>query len=170
MATLTEHEYDAIAQLWSQLDNNKTCMLWVTGSGQHPQPMTLFPDNKSGFVWFISHDDTDLVQAVGDGAEAAFTVQAKHGDYHASLIGDIEITKNEEKLDEFWSFGVAAWFEHGREDPKITLLKCTPREAAIWETESNAIKVGVKLLRTAMKEGDDTPGVGQHHILDLKAA
>lgn len=170
MAKLTEHEFEAIAQLWSKLDENSTCMLWVTGSGQHPQPMTIFPDNKSGVIWFISSSESDLVQVVGDGAETACTVQSKAGDYHASLIGKIEIADNKEKLDELWSFGVAAWFEHGRDDPKVTLLKYTPREAAVWETEGSSIKVGIKLMRTAMKDGDNSPGVGEHHILNLNAA
>lgn len=170
MADVTEHEYEAIAQLWSQLDENSTGMLWVTGSGQHPQPMTLFPDNKSGVIWIVSSSDTDLVQAINGKSEAACTLQSKNGDYHASLIGDIETTQNDEKLDQLWSFGVAAWFEHGREDPKVTLLKYTPREAAVWETEGSSIKVGLKLMRTAMKDGDDDPGVGEHHILQLNAA
>ena len=75
-----------------------------------------------------------------------------------------------EKIDEFWSFGVAAWFEHGREDPKVTLLKYTPHEAAVWETEDNSVKVGLKLMRAAMKDGEDSPRVGDHHVFHLNVA
>lgn len=170
MATLTENEYDGIAQLWTKMDDISTCMLWVTGSGQHPQPMTIFPDTKTGVVWFISSKDTDLVQAVGEGAEAACTVQSASDDFHASLIGSIEQTQNDQKLDELWSYGVAAWFEHGREDSDIALLKYVPREAAVWETDGNPVKVGLKLMRTAMQDGEDAPGVSKHHVFNLNAA
>lgn len=170
MASLTENKYDGIAQLWTKLGDISTCMLWVTGSGQHPQPMSIFPETKTGIIWIISSKDTDLVQAVSQGAEAACTAQSGSGDYHTSLIGAIEQTTNPEKLDELWSYGVAAWFEHGREDPDITLLKFVPREAAVWETEGNLMKVGLKLMRTAMQEGEDSPGVSKHHIFHLNEA
>lgn len=167
MASLTENPYDGIAQLWTKLDTISTCMLGVTGSGQHPQPMTIFPETKTGIIWIISSKDTDLVQAIGQGAEAVCTVQSGSGDYHASLIGAIEQTTNAKKLDALWSYGVAAWFEHGRDDPDICLLKYIPREAAVWETEGNPAKVGLKLMRAAMQEGEDSPGVSKHHIFHL---
>lgn len=167
MARQLDSETELSEQLWDRLDDTRFGMLVVRGSGQHPQPMTHFADPERGAVWFISNSDTDLVAAVGEGAEANFIYVSEGGDYQASILGPIEVSEDEAKLDDLWSVPVAAWFEKGREDPKITLLKLTPREAAIWTSHGSPILVGLKMLGAAMQDGVSSPDVGTHHVLQF---
>ena len=48
-------------------------------------------------------------------------------------------------IDRLWNPFVAAWFEGGKTDPKLLLLRFDPREAQIWLNE-NSLFAGVKLL------------------------
>lgn len=167
MASRPETDADAIAQLWKRLEDTRTGMLWVKGSDQHPQPMTHFADEEDGAIWFITSADTDLVSAVGPGNEAGFAYQSEKGDYHVSIMGSLVEYPSDEKIDELWSPAIAAWFEQGREDPKVTLLRMVPREAAIWASDGNPILVGLKLLNAALREGASEPDVGHHRVVNF---
>lgn len=167
MAEKPETDKEAEDQLWRKLADLRTGMLAVHGSGQHPQPMTHFIDSDTGTIWFITARDTDLVSAMGQGGEAGYTLVSGDGDYHVSLVGPLVPYDSEEKLDELWNFAVAAWFEHGREDDLVQLLRFSPREAAIWASDGNPVLVGLKMMRAAMMDGESHPDVGTHRVLNL---
>lgn len=170
MARKVETDSEAKAEFWNQLERGQASMLWVEGSGQHPQPMSHFPDRSALSIWFITSSDTDLAAAIGRGAQARMTFVSPKQDFHASLQGELEIVQDDEKLDELWSLPVAAWFERGREDPTIRLLRFTPKEAAIWANEANRFLVGLKLLGEGLREGAAEPDIGVHRIVSFDRA
>lgn len=170
MAELTDTLDAAQQQLWAQLEKTRICMLWVRDSAQHPQPMTMFADAETGAIWFITSSDTDLAADIGHGAEAAMTVVSPNQDFHASLRGSLVQYDSAEKLDEVWNLATSAWFEEGREDPKVMLLKMSPAEASVWFSQGNPVMVGLKLLRAAVKTGESQPALGTHHVLHLDRA
>lgn len=170
MARQTETVKDATDQLWTQLDRARIVMLWVPGSGQHPQPMSHFVDEDETAIWFITSADTDLAQAVGAGAPGQMTLATAKQDYHASLRGRMEFVQDEAKLDTLWNPFAAAWFKEGRADPSIRLLKFTPQDAAIWASEPNAVLVGLRLMRANLVDNDAPPDVGVHHVFNFDTA
>lgn len=170
MARKVATDSEAKTELWSQLERGQASMLWVEGSGQHPQPMSHFPDQADPSIWFITSSDTDLAAAIGRGAEARMTFVSPKQDFHASLKGTLGIVQDDDKLDELWSLPVAAWFEKGREDPTIRLLRFTPQEAAIWANEANRFLVGLKLLGAGLREGAAEPDIGVHRVVSFGQA
>lgn len=164
MARQTETTEDAIGQLWAQLANARVVMLSVPESGQHPQPMTHFADRESKAIWFITSSETDLAEAVGAGARGQLTLATPKQDYQASVRGDLSFVQDAAKLDELWNPFAAAWFEEGRDDPNVRLLRFTPDEAAVWASEANAILVGLRLMRANLAAGETPPEVGVHHV------
>lgn len=156
--------------LWSHLEEERVCMLCVKGPQQHPQPMTMFADQDRATIWFIASADSDLVGAIADKArgrdvDAGLTIQTNKNAYMASLVGRVEISQDTEKLDELWDVAMAAWFEAGRADPKVRLLKFTPREASIWSSQTNPVLFGIKVMRAAMVKGANKPDVGTHEVI-----
>ncbi|MBY6058704.1 pyridoxamine 5'-phosphate oxidase family protein [Leisingera daeponensis] len=170
MARRPDSDADAAAQLWKRLGDTRAGMLSVDGSRQHPQPMTHFADPDAGAIWFITSADTDLARAVGLGGEATFVYQSQKGDYHASIKGPLTVSESSTTLDRLWSPPVGAWFEKGRDDPKVTLLQLSPREAAVWASDTNPVLVGLKMLNAAMRDGSGEPDVGVHRVIDFTAA
>lgn len=164
-----QHSTDAgtVHQLWTRLTDTRIGMLWAKGSDQHPQPMTHYVDAEGGHIWFITSSDTDLVSAIGPGTEGQFLFMSSKGDYQASLSGPMVVYPDEDKLNELWSLPVAAWFEKGREDPRVTLVRFTPREAAIWASDGNPVMVGMKMLSAALRETSQAPDVGTHRVVHL---
>lgn len=170
MAKLTEKSDEAIGQLWKQLANSRIVMLSVPESGQHPQPMTHFADRENRAIWFITSADTDLAEAVGSGAQGQLTLATSKQDYQASVRGELTFVQDEAKLDELWSPFAAAWFEDGRDDASVRLLRFTPQEAAVWASEANAILVGLRLMRANLDQDHAPPKVGVHHVFNFDEA
>ena len=44
-----------------------------------------------------------------------------------------------------WNRYVAAWFEGGKQDPKLALLRLDPERAEIW-MDASSLVAGIKLL------------------------
>jgi general stress protein 26 len=48
-------------------------------------------------------------------------------------------------VDKLWNKFVAAWFEGGKDDPKLVLLRFDAEHAEIWQ-DASSILSGLKLL------------------------
>lgn len=170
MADLDRARRDPVAVLHAALEDTRAGFLEVVGSGQHPQPMAQTLDPETGELWFITSRTTDLVGAVGQGATGRFIVVNDRQDIHASLVGvleQVEQSVRPDKLDELWSVVAAAWFEEGRDDSDVTMLRFVPREAALWASTRNPVVFGLEVMRANV--GRDTADLGYHTVIDLAA-
>lgn len=143
MATNSEIE----EKFWKALKSDMTVMLGLSGVEEgHAQPMTaqLDGDNRNS-IWFFTAKDTDLVEALGARHEAVAHFADKGHDLFASLQGDLVLDNDPAVIDRLWNRFVAAWYEGGKEDPKLQLIRFDPDRAQIWLNE-NSLFAGVKLL------------------------
>lgn len=145
--------------LFDVLKETRAGMLGLRGGGDGMQPMTHFADAQSGVIWFVSSNDTDLVQSLGLGEDAEYVVISQDHDVHASLRGKLCQLHNDSKLDELWNPMVAAWFEKGRADPRIALLRFDAEIADIWASTSSSLKLGFEVLRANL-EAEHQPDIG----------
>ena len=157
-------ETDAQGTLFEVLDEQRVGMLGVSGSGQHMQPMTHFADPDACALWFVTSRDTDLVRAVGQGAQAHHCVMKSDGTLYACLAGTLEQSSDSAKLDELWSAVTAAWFEEGREDPDVVLLRFSLRDAGVWTATDSGIVFGLEIARANMS-AERQPDVGEHTVV-----
>lgn len=141
----TDQEIEA--RFWSALEDDMTVMLGVAGGDGHAQPMTaqLDPDIGPGPIWFFTASDVDLVRDTGAGAPAMLHFAAKGHDLFASAEGRLTPDMDRARIDKLWNRFVAAWYEGGKDDPKLVLLRFDPGHAQIWLNE-NSLFAGVKLL------------------------
>jgi general stress protein 26 len=145
--------------LFDVLDGVRTGMLGLAGGDGGLQPMTHFPDAKAGVIWFISSTETDLVSALGTGKAAQYVVIAKDHDAHISLRGTLHQVHNAAKLDALWGPFVAAWFEGGRDDPRVALLRFDPEIGEIWASSASTLKVGFEVIRANL-DATHQPDIG----------
>ena len=144
MPTPTELE----AKFWKALKSDRTAMLGLSnGNDGHAQPMTALveDEDRGGPIWFFSASDVDLVRGIGDGAEAFLHFAAKDHDLFAAIDGHLAVDTDRATVERLWNPFVAAWFEGGKDDPKLRLLRFEPGQAQIWLNE-NSLFAGVKLL------------------------
>jgi general stress protein 26 len=141
------NQADIETKFWKALKSDRTLMLGLTGAdGGHAQPMTAQLDDKHGGpIWIFTAKDTDLVEALGEGHEAAAQFASKNHELFATLHGTLTPHNDRETIERLWNPFVAAWFEGGKDDPKLQLLRFEPEEGQIWLNE-NSLFAGVKML------------------------
>ena len=136
------------ARFWKALKSDMTAMLGFVGAEDgHAQPMTAqFGDREGrGPIWFFTARDNDLVQAMGEGQRAMLQFVSKGHDIFASLQGELVPDNDRETIDRLWNRFVAAWYEQGRDDPKLQLIRFDPESAQFW-LNGNSLVAGVKML------------------------
>ena len=136
------------AKFWKALKSDMTVMLGLTGATSgHAQPMTaqLRDPGEGGPIWFFTAADVDLVKEMGDGAAAMLHFASKGHDLFASVEGRLVPETDRALVDELWNPFAAAWYEGGKDDPKLRLIRFDPGAAQIWLNE-NSLFAGAKML------------------------
>lgn len=169
MADLERTRSDATGQLFDEMERVHAGMLGVVGSGHPMQPMSQFLDRDARCLYFITASDTGLVADVGLGAQAEFCVTGKDHDFYACLQGPLTVSEDRAKLDEIWSRVAEAWFEEGRDDPKVTLLEMPIAEASVWASSGSTLTFAWEIAKANVAEGK-TPDIGEHKVIDFRSA
>ena len=141
-------ELELAGKFWKALRDDRTVMLGLPGVDDgHAQPMTALLDGAGtrGPIWFFSAKDVDLVKALGGGKPAIANFVAKDHGVFASVHGRLVPDDDRAVIERLWNRFVAAWYEGGKDDPKLQLLRFDPGRAQIWENE-NSLLAGIKLM------------------------
>lgn len=147
-------------EFWDRASNVTAGML--SGDGMTPRPMAHNLRKGDSALWFITAKQTDVARAAAKGAKAQHILACSHGKIYAAIDGTLSVETSEEILDDVWSPMAAAWFEDGREDDDVCLVRFTPTQAEVWATDG-----GPKALYEFAKAtlGDDTPDMGEHAVI-----
>jgi general stress protein 26 len=134
-------------QFWKALRSDQTLMLGLDGvEDGHARPMTAqLEDDARGPIWFFTVKDNAIVQQLAKGDRAIATFSSKGHDLFATIHGRVSLDDDRAVVDRLWNRFVAAWYEGGKDDPKLALLRLDPERAEIWGDASSLI-AGVKLL------------------------
>ncbi len=134
------------AKFWAALKSDMTMMLGLDGvEDGHARPMTAQLDGDRGPIWFFTSKDNAIVQKLGQGNRAIATFTSKGHDLYATLHGKLSVDHDPSNVDRLWNRYVAAWFEGGKSDPKLALLRLDAESAEIWQDASSLV-AGIKAL------------------------
>lgn len=149
------------AKFWKALKSDRTLMLGLTGVEEgHSQPMTAqIEGDEGGPIWIFSAKGVDLVQAAGTGHRAMAHFASKDHDLFATVHGRLVPDNDRDMIERLWNPFVAAWYEGGKDDPKLQLLRFEPERAQIWLNE-HSLFAGVKVMmgRDPKKDYGDKVG------------
>jgi general stress protein 26 len=132
-------------KFWKSLKTDRTVMLGLDGEGGHTRPMTAQTEGERGPIWFFASRDGELVQKLGMGARAFVAFGSRDHGLFATLQGQLDLDNNRAAIDHFWNPFVAAWYEGGKDDPRLALLRFDAEQAEIWLNASSLL-AGVKFL------------------------
>ena len=143
-------EAEIAAKFWKSLRGDRVVMLSLADIEEgHSQPMSAQlleeHEDSGGPVWFFTSKDTDLVRKLGPAHRAQLHFSAKGHDLFASVHGELVPVSDRVTIDRLWNRFVAAWFEGGKEDPKLQLLRFDADRAQVWLSE-NSVLAGIRLL------------------------
>lgn len=134
------------AKFWKALKSDMTMMLGLDGvEDGHARPMTGHLAGERSPIWFFTSTDNAIVQNLDKGNRAIATFASKGHDIFATVHGTVSRDDNRATIDRLWNRFVAAWFEGGKDDPKLVLLRLDCERAEIW-VDASSLVAGIKLL------------------------
>lgn len=139
---------DLEQKLWKALTSDRTLMLGLDGvEDGHSRPMTAQVENDRAPIWFFTGNDNAFVRHLeqGNGARAIAAFSSKGHDLFASISGTIRVDTDRAVVERLWNPFIAAWFEGGKDDPTLRLLRLDAENAEVWLNESNML-AGIKML------------------------
>jgi general stress protein 26 len=152
------------AKFWKALKSDMTMMLGLDGvEDGHARPMTAQAEGDRGPIWFFTSNDNALVQKLGKGNRAIATFTSKGHDLFATLHGSLKLDNDRAAIDRLWNRYVAAWYEGGKDDPKLALLRLDAERAEIW-LDASSLVAGIKMLFGADPKHDYKDKVAEVHL------
>jgi general stress protein 26 len=103
------------------------------------------PNEDRGPIYIFSSSETDLVRDLGDRGMAMAQFVAQDHKLFACIEGELIADNDRAMIEKLWNPFVAAWFEGGKDDPKLQLLRFEPRDGRVWENETSLL-AGVRIL------------------------
>lgn len=151
------------ATFWERLSDVRAGMLGLDVA-HRMVPMTHYAERDASTLWFIAADGAEIVESVKAGPRAGHYVLTSASDgLYANMTGQLSLDPSEAKLDELWNTVAEAWFEGGKRDPDVQLLKFRLSEAEVWTTTTSRLSFAYEIARA--KITDEKPDVGENFVL-----
>lgn len=130
----------------------------LTESPLSTRPMSTQGVDEDGTIWFFSdrnsHKDHEI--------KADNRVQLIYADtskqHYLTLFGRAEEQRDQAKIDALWTPIVKTWWQGGKDDPNLMLIKFTPEEGYYWDTKHGKMVSFAKMLASVVvgREMDDS--------------
>jgi general stress protein 26 len=133
---------------------------FVTALDQRPldsRPMSVLKVDDEGNFWFMSGKDSRKNDEIYDDPEVQLFFSNGSSSEYLSVYGYAEIIKDRKKIDELWTPIAKTWFNEGKDDPDLTLIRVQPADAYYWDTKNNKMIQLIKIATGAVfgKTSDD---------------
>lgn len=148
---------DIVSDFWTHAADVTAGML--SAEGVSPRPMAHHARQEDNALWFITPNETDISDAATQGKAARFILACSHGKIYAVIDGHLTLETSKEMLKDVWSPMDAAWFEDGKDDDAVRLVRFAPKSAEVWVHDGSAREL-YEMARAMVS--DKQPDVGGH--------
>ena len=155
---------DQREEFWDRLEDCRTGMLEVD-KGFVPMTHSLEPED--GNIWFLTAQGTAMAEAAAAGASTRYIVANDSAAIYTEIEGTLSLSQDREKLDEVWSFVADSFYDEGKEDPDLRLVKLTPAKAEVWLGPESGFKFLWAMAKA--KISGETADYGSQFSLDFSA-
>ncbi len=139
---------EAIAKIKELVSAADICM-FTTALTQLPlstRPMSTQQTDSEGNLWFFSEKDSDKNEHIEVDNRVQLFYTNKSSSEFLSIYGTAEIFTDKQKIEELWTPIVKTWFQQGKDDPSITIIKVVPQDAYYWDTKHNKLVSLIKII------------------------
>ncbi len=129
---------EAVEKLKDLIDDADIAML-CTNLNNAPFsacPMATQQVDDDGTIWFFSTRDSDHNREIQTDSRVQLIYSSSENMSFLSLYGKAQILYDRDKIDELWDPQVKVWFQQGKDDPNLSLLRITPEQGYYWDTKN----------------------------------
>ncbi|MGN7787251.1 pyridoxamine 5'-phosphate oxidase family protein [Niabella sp. 22666] len=152
------------AQKLKELSEKARVCMFCTQLDELPlaaRPMSLQECDEEGNLWFISSADSNKNFEIGDDKRVQLFFMNNSNHEYLSVFGDAFIYTDRETIEEKWSPIAKAWFEEGKDDPNVTIIRVAPGDTYYWDTKAGKLVTLASFVWAAVtgQKTDNSDGV-----------
>jgi general stress protein 26 len=143
---------EAITKVQDLAKDINTCM-FCTDLDQQPfstRPMAVREVDDEGNLWFISSAASHKNEEIKEDEHVQLIFAKPSSTQYLSLYGKATVFRDKGKIEDLWTPIANAWFEEGKNDPNVTVLKVSPLEAYYWDTPNGKMITLLKIAAAAV--------------------
>lgn len=123
-----------LKDLAKSAENCFFCTSIKTGLPLSVRPMSVLEIDDAGNLWFMSHKDSNKNSEIANDPFTHLFFQEHKNSGFLNIYGISEIVTDQAKIDELWNPLLKVWFQDGKDDAKISLIKVVPTNVYYWDT------------------------------------
>lgn len=153
MSTENLSNQEAIEKLRELVDSiDVAMMITYPKEAQYPYktPMSRQEVDEEGNIWYLISSDSETYKNLEVDPKISLAFGDPGSYTFVSIDGIAEASRDQERIEKYWSKFVEVYFERGKEDPTIRVLKVTPLDAHYWDTKTNKFMTLVKVASAAV--------------------
>jgi general stress protein 26 len=157
---------DQIKTVADVLDKARIGLLATVDAEGHvvSRPLAIVDRDFDGAVYFFVQKSSHKVHDIENEPQVNIGVDTSKG--WLSISGTATLTQDPAAIDELWNTGAEAWFDQGRDDPEVALLKVDAHTVESWtSTEPKAVTL-FKYAKAAAT-GGHPENVGTNDTISL---
>ena len=134
-----------------ELAEDQICLFCTMDGGEIiSRPMGTSGIDEDGTIWFVSQKDSDKNRQIQKDHAVNLMYMNTAKQHYLTLSGIANVVIDQNKIDELWSPMLKAWFEEGKDDPKLSLIKVSPGEGHYWDTKNGKLVSMLKIAAAAV--------------------
>lgn len=156
---------DDLETIRTILKNGRTAIVTTHSAGGqlHSRPLALLQNEFEGTLWFFTQHPSPKTDDVAHDAEVNVSVSDNKG--YLSLAGTASIDQNPTRINQLWNPYAEAWFEGGKEDPTVALLRVDVESAEYWYLDKPGVVRAFEVAKGIVTK--TPPDVGENKTVEL---
>lgn len=141
---------DKLKSLVDKIDIGMMCTNTAEAAKLHAVPMSRQEVDDDGNLWFLFSSESETFENLQESKDVSVLYSDISNYSFLSINGVGEVSTDKNRIEKYWSKMVEGWFEEGKEDPRIRVLKVIPSEAHYWDSKSNKLVTFLKVATNAV--------------------
>lgn len=149
---------EKLRALATKAENCFFCTNIKTGLPVSIRPMNVLEVDDEGNLWFMSMKDSTKNKEIALDPFTHVLFQESTNSGFLNIYGITEISTDQAKIDQLWKPLLKVWFQGGKDDANITLLKVVPTNVYYWDNKHGDVVAFAKMAASVItgKTMDDS--------------
>lgn len=156
---------EKLKDLVDKIDIGMMCTYPENDAYVHAVPMSRQEVDEEGNIWYLFSSESETYKNLERNNQVSILF-SKPSDYtFLSVNGKAEISRDQARIDKYWNKFMEAWFEKGKDDPRIRVLKVNVDDANYWDNKTNKLFTLFKVMASAIS--GEKMDIGREGNLDI---
>jgi general stress protein 26 len=128
---------DKLKELVGDINICLFCTNLKTGDGSTSRPMSAIKVCDQGNIWFFSEKNSAKNKEIEQDNVVRLFFSSPSKNSYLVVNGEASISSDKTKIEELWTPAAKIWFNEGKDDPRISVIKVKPSGCYYWDTDGN---------------------------------